>query len=479
MSHQSQRASTRTNSESRIARNARSPQSLSAPIKPVREHRSDAAAEHAVIASYDAEEANPCLSNIRQLQSLEDAMTVMTRLPSLGGCPPESEGGDLLIPTPEHGRLCFDVVRAVFDGYLHRNLSSPEFRSIATASVVLVNHPDDRHGHSFPMPVLAVPGARPRGFFAVMPAGTGRRVTAHAIAAYLKTQPIAIEVALQDGQRGRYLQLPAMRIAWPARGSLRSFAKAFIANVDAAVGTTYLARNRGALHRGEQEVIAALCAFAVALNLGVLIVERINTRVARGRDAETLWDALGQFTSATGIPVLCFGTPGAAAALSEQSSAIGELVTHSVYRFPADIPTSEVWRLFAKVLFAKHLKGAIGANEPDWFTESLWRESLGHYRLAKKVCVHISSKLRAAESGQLSMEDFVRYAKEALTLEQPHLRAIGLWHRGGGRFTPTSIRRHGDWLPLDALMTTVPGLVEEYGQPALIAGDSGAEAQSA
>ncbi|MBU9517614.1 hypothetical protein KTE45_03945 [Burkholderia multivorans] len=479
MSHLPQRASTRSNSESRSARNTRSSHPLSAPIKAVREQRSDAVAEHAVITSYGTEEANPCLSNIRQLQSLEDAMTVMTRLPGFEDCPPESEGGDLLIPTPEHGRLCFDVVRAVFDGYLHRNLSCPEFRSIATASVILVNHPADRHGHSFPTPVLAVPGARPRGFFAVIPAGAGRRVTANSIAAYLKTEPIAIEVATQDGQLGRYLQLPAMRIAWPARGSLRSFAKAFIANVDAAVGTTYLTRNRGALHRGEQEVIAALCAFAVALNLGVLIVERINTRDARGRDAETLWDVLGQFTSATGIPVLCFGTPGAAAALSEQSSAIGELVTHSVYSLPADIPTSEVWCLFAKVIFAKYLKDVVGSNEPDWFTERLWQESLGHYRLAKKACIHVSSKLRAAESSQLSPGDFVRYAKDALTLEQPHLRAIGLWRRGGGRFTATSIRRHGDWLPLDALMTTVPGLVEEYGHPALIASDSGAEAQRA
>ncbi|WP_261541550.1 hypothetical protein [Burkholderia multivorans] len=478
MSQLSQRTSTRSNSESRSARNTRSSHPLNAPITAVREQRADAVTKHAVIASYDTKEANPCLSNIRQLQSLEDAMTAMTCLPGLGDCPPESEGGDLLIPTPEHGRLCLDIVRAVIDGYRHRNLSSPEFRRIATASAILVNHPDDRHGHSLPTPVLAVPGARPRGFFAVIPAGTGRRVTAHAIAAYLKTEPIVIEVALQDGQMSRYLQLPAMRIAWPARGSLRSFAKAFIANVDAAVGTRYLARNRGALHRGEQEVIAALCAFAVALNLGVLIVERINTRVARGRDAETLWDALGQFTSATGIPVLCLGTPGAAAALSEQSSAIGELVTHSVYSLPADIPTSEVWCLFAKILFAKYLKDVVGSNEPDWFTEHLWQESYGHYRLAKKACIHVSSKLRATESNRLSPEDFVRYAREALTLEQPHLRAIRLWRSGGGRFTATSIRRHGDWLPLNALMTTVPGLVDEHGQLGLIASDNRAEAQS-
>jgi hypothetical protein len=56
-------------------------------------------------------------------------------------------------------------------------------------------------------------------------------------------------------------------------------------------------------------------------------------------------------------------------------------------------------------------------------------------------------------------DEFLELARDGLAFEWPHLQAIRKL-REGGSFTVASIRRHGDWLPVEPMMQSVPGLEE-------------------
>jgi len=406
---------------------------------------------------------NPCLALIPALNSMDDAFAVMECIPD--EYPPESgvNDADLLIPTFEHARLMYELVAAVRRSAAERNLNSPEFRKKTISAAQLINHLTNRHGHTLPAAPVTVPNAAPRGFFVIVPTGMGHRALRRAVERRLGTEPTTIDLRLPDGGSMQYLRLPSLCVPFPSNGSLRSFARAFVARFDDAMQTRYSERTHGPLHRGEQEISAAIQAFAIAANLGLLIVDQINTRDASGSAAAALWTTLSQFSSATGIPVLCLATPGAAAALSEQSAAISALAPESAYHIPSVDPSSELWMTLVNYLYGRHLASLLGANtleSPGWFSDSLWRATLGHTELAVKVCKHVAGVLWTSGATKLSKENFLEHATDALVLERPHLKAIerlGL----GGRFTATSLRRHGDWLPLEAVMQTVPGLDHE------------------
>ena len=405
-------------------------------------------------------DTNPCLDLIPELRSMDDALTIMECIPD--ECPLEwaVTDADLQIPTFERARLAYDLVAAVRESAAERDLSSPEFRSKTISAAELINHLTNRHGHTLPAASITVTNAAPRGFFVIVPAGTGQRALRRAIERCFGTEPKSIDLRLPDGGSIRFARLPTLCIPFPANGSLRSFAKAFVARFDGAMQTRFSERARGPLHRGEQDINAAIQAFAIAANLGLLIVEQINTRDAQGGPAAVLWDTLSQFTSATGIPVLCLATPGAAAALSEQSGAISALASTSAYHIPPVEPDSDLWLTLAAYLYERHLSSLLSAEAPEWFSLCLWRATLGHTELAAKVCTHVASVLGKAGTVELSEKAFLKHADDALILERPHLNAVERLQRGG-RFTATSIRRHGDWLPLRAVMRSVPGLDEQ------------------
>lgn len=403
---------------------------------------------------------NPCLTLIPELKSLDEAFDAMECIPT--ACSPDSgiSEDDFQIPTFEHARLACDLVTAVRQSATERDLSSAKFRRATISAGELINHLTNRHGHTLRAAAVTVENAAPRGHFVIVPAGMGQRALRRAVERIFGTEPKPIDVDFPDGGSIRYMRLPTLCVPFPSNGALRSFAKSFIRRFDGAMKTIYSKDTRGPLHRGEEDINAALQAFAIAANLGLLIVDQINTRDANANAASSLWDSLSQFTIATGIPVLCLATPGAAAALSEQSGAISALADKTAYHIAPAQPNSELWLTLASYLYDRHLRFCLGGNQPEWFPDALWQATCGHTELAIKVCTHLVSVNGIAGGKELSDVEFVQQAKDALVLERPHLKAIKKM-RGGGSFTVTSVRRHGDWLPLDAVMQSVPGLDEE------------------
>lgn len=405
------------------------------------------------------DQSNPCARFARDVTTLDDGYDAMECIPSerLG------ERGigvtDFQIPTFEHARFAVELFTSAIESATERNLNSEEFRCKTVSAAMYINHSADRHGHALEGAPITIANAGPRGHVVVIPAGMGQQAFRKAIQRMFGTEYEKIDIEVPQGGVIRYTRLPSLTVPFPENGAPRSFGKLFLRYFDDAMNMTHSARLRGPFHRGEEEVGPALQAYAIAANIGVLIVEKINTRNASTKLAKSLWAILARFTADTGIPIVCLVTPGAAAALSEQSTAAALLAGNTWYNIASAEPHSAQWSLTCEYLYTTYLTGCMGLGEPEWFAETMRWLTCGLSELAVKACIHIRSVSRKEDFRRPGKDEFLKLAKNALALEWPHLRAIRKL-REGGSFTTASIRRHGDWLPVEPMMQSVPGLDE-------------------
>ncbi|MFM0147607.1 hypothetical protein [Paraburkholderia sp. RL18-085-BIA-A] len=411
---------------------------------------------------------NPALANLPQIASLDAAFERMEFLPA------DATAETAVMPTIQHAHLGFDLVRAVFQSASERDLSSLEFRNKTESALEVIFHQSDRHGHSSPAAKVRVPNAVARGFLVVVPEGMGRLAIRRALVRLFGDEVDEINVDSPEGLVC-YLRARILVVQFGPTGGLRAFAKGFVKAFDDALGLNLFSKARGRIHRGEDEIGALLQALAIAGSLGCLIVENINTRNARPDKASELWDTLARFADATGIPVVIMVTPGAAAALSEQDSARRALSGAGQYHVPPHPVDSLHWHAEAQFIFNRYLRKHFGTEAPDWYFDVLWKETLGHTDLGHKLCAHMSRNWRDLVTSDVSRDHFSHAAKLALLLEQPHLKAITTARKYGGLLTNTSVRRHGDWLPLELVMKTVPGLEDEKGRRIPYPGDADQE----
>ncbi|CAJ0790285.1 hypothetical protein LMG7141_02344 [Ralstonia condita] len=416
-------------------------------------------------------EQNPCSAQLPPTPTKLAAMSELTRglfvrtHRAVGGA--AADHADLLLGNDELALLLINVAATVREGYSARDLRRADFRARVITASEFVHHSSGQHGHTLSLPAANLPDAKPRGVLVIAQARMGRRVIADAIQDFIGRNPRPLTVEVSQGQIASYWMLPVLRVQWPAGGSLRKFAEILLRSFDAAMGTRLSLLRHGPFRRNEVDIRSALCALGVATNLGLLIVERINTRDASGPSAEKLWDTLGQFTRITGIPVLSMATPGAAAALSEQSSAAGELSASGLHTIVPQERGSRKWSAVSKAIFDANLRTQEFCRPPQWFDDALWDVSRALNGLASGVCRYVDSRLSSEQLVHLDEARFRELAAEALVLEQPH---IDILHSlaSPGRYTLTSLRRHGDWLPLRHALATVPRLLLEQQSYAVI-----------
>lgn len=359
--------------------------------------------EHAVAAALAqtkylaAREQNPCSSQLPPIPTKQAAMRELTRgrivRQHRGAGELPVTGADLLLANDKLAELLIDVTANVHEGYAARDLNRADIRARVITASEFVNHSSNQHGHALTLPAINLPDAKPRGILTIAQARMGRRVIVDAIQGYLGREARSVTVQVGPGQVVAYWMVPTLRVQWPAGGSLRKFVRTLLRSFDAVTGTRLSEQRRGSFHRDEPDVQAALCALGVAANLGLLIVERINTRDATGSSASTLWDTLGQFTRTTGIPILCMATPGAATALAEYSSAAGELAVHGPHVLTPPERDSRSWRAASTAIFDAYLRTEDFPLPPEWLLSALWDVSLGIYGLATKVCRHVDMRL--------------------------------------------------------------------------------------
>ncbi|MFV8580994.1 hypothetical protein ACNRBH_17870 [Ralstonia pseudosolanacearum] len=359
----------------------------------------------------------------------------------------------VLVPTAEHKRLLVQISALVRAGYQHRNLLAEEFRRTAAHAAEFINPPRDRAGNLLPRPALQIDGAASRGFIFTTCARMGRGVTAERLAAYLGSKPIHFELPTKTG-KGIYLQLPVLRVLWPYDGRPASFLKNFIAAFDYATGLNFSFSVKGDRSRVGFDALPVLTGLSIGASIGLVIVERINTRVSRGTAAFNLWDLLGQFTRTSGIPVLCMATSGATANLMESDSAAGELSAGGSLQLSPLAADSQTWRELCALAYQRVTGDQRPA--PEWLSEALGVVVRGRVGLVEKVCREVRRVVPRADWRQ-PIGNFVSLATGALFTDAPHLDTAAKLDDVRG-ITLSSLIRYGDWLSPGQAHVMVPGL---------------------
>ncbi|OXI43978.1 hypothetical protein CFB84_19950 [Burkholderia aenigmatica] len=92
---------------------------------------------------------------------------------------------------------------------------------------------------------------------------------------------------------------------------------------------------------------------------------------------------------------------------------------------------------------------------PAWFPDAAHELTLGYPGLLAKALTSLALYLLELKVSipTFTSELFKRYGASALELDLPHINAIRLI-RARGRFKPSTLMRHGDWLSFTELAPT-------------------------
>jgi hypothetical protein len=407
------------------------------------------------------DDGNPLLADVPPVPTLHEAMQLTEVVESYEGAPISSgeeitrRVSNVVVTNAARARALMTVLEQVRSSYRDRDLRDHAYVNFTYTANYALHRKRDRRGYELPLVFGIAPKARPRGIIVAAPVRTGRRCLASTIESLFPRE--AIPVAIQGTHSGdsRYWKVPVIRIQWPIDGKIHGLARNFVGAFDTIMKTDYARRTQSPFFR-DRDIIAALSALSIAANLGLLIVERINTLDASTRAAETTWDGLAQYTRMTGIPVLCLATPGAAVAgLSKLPGALGDLApTGPLEILPSANHREKRWIDICRALYDATVGSILRDSMPDWLPEAAYDLTLGYPGLLAKVLSHIALELNALKVTAFTAEVFEIYAKKALSLDQTHLDAVSLI-RKGGEFTRATLLRHGDWLSFGHL-TSLP-----------------------
>ncbi|MFP6560818.1 hypothetical protein WJ542_21325 [Paraburkholderia sp. B3] len=402
------------------------------------------------------DDGNPLLENVPPVPTLPEAMRLTERQEQqdVTGWNVQEliahESADAFVTDATHAGVLVDVVSQVRSSYRDRDLRDCRYRNHAIEANRLLHSGRPGPSVSIPSRFGVAPMARPRGIVVVAPVGTGRRRLADMVASALGSEPRVARISAAAGVT-EYLQLPVLRIPWPIDGRQAGLAQAFIGAFDAVFRTSYAIATRTPLFR-ERDIVPTICALAVASSLGLLVVERINMQDATNPAAESTWNALGQFTRVTGVPVLCQPTPGAAAAgLTRLPGVAAELTSAGFAEITPSCNSREKhWIAVCVVLFNRTIRVAGVASMPSWLPDAAYDLTLGYPGpLARALCA-IAQNMVRLNVRVFTLEIFAKYGRLALALDQYHLDAVRII-RQGGTYTPSTLMRHGDWLSLHQL----------------------------
>lgn len=333
-----------------------------------------------------------------------------------------------------------------------RDLRDPDYRDYGiTANEFL--HYDRLAQGELPSRFGMAPHARCRTLFVAAPVRMGRKTLARKIAAALGQKMVPVTVPAKEGSAD-YVHLPCLPMKWPIEGKLQGLGKEFFGAFDTEFKSRYATARKGATFR-EESIAPAMRALGAVSNLGVLLVDRINIEDSDTKFAKLSWSALAMFASMTGIPVICFITPGAAAlSLVKYPEAAGELTTLGVTEFtPARGPHDKYWIAVCSRIFNITIRAAGVHTMPTWFPEVAFDITQGYPGLLIKASIAVALEMLSLKVVEFTQEIFINHGCPALALDQPHIDAIRMI-RGGGSYDNPTLIRHGDWLSFSELSST-------------------------
>lgn len=347
-----------------------------------------------------------------------------------------------IVSLEKQERLLCEVVTLVRAGFKDRNLLAEGNGELFRRSLAVARQAPNVQGHRVSREVVRIPGARPRGILFVTSARMGRRVTAERIAQFFGSDPMPIEL-MTPGGRVTHWYLPVLRVNWAGR--LDDFLAKFLIVYGAAMRQGDLLKEiRYDKGRLEAEALAIMVGLSLGANLGLLIIERIDTSEAGSDSAGKVWSVLGQFTKDSGIPVLSMATTGGAAGLMRHSSASGELAVKSIGMRPPVAGSTECADVCAYAY--QEILGGTG-EAPSWLVEKLEEHTQFRTALVIKSCVALAQYGYGDAAWSSAPADIDEILKAALFIEQASLSNVKRLENGIRGYTRASVMRFADWLP--------------------------------
>lgn len=128
----------------------------------------------------------------------------------------------------------------------------------------------------------------------------------------LNTYPQAIRHCQYKDRQLSMFQLVWLMLQTPHDGSIKALARQFFIEVDNLLGTQYTAAYAGPRVTAE-DMLVSMARLAGLLNLGVLVIDEIQTLVKSKGGKEQILSFLLQLDNQLGLPIVLVGTPQASA----------------------------------------------------------------------------------------------------------------------------------------------------------------------
>ncbi|KAF1038622.1 MAG: hypothetical protein GAK33_01958 [Burkholderia lata] len=404
---------------------------------------------------------NPALDYTPTWRGYDDAMDRLTYDPErLANGWMESDG-TANFATEAQARLIQVLVTNIVQSRLERNPADFAFQARLYDSASFIADSEDAHGRSIQSLAIDVPTAGARGLFVSIPADMGEHSLVNSVERFIGTSSHRFYVDAQAGGRFDVSLVKSLTVPFPETGSPRSFVDTMLKKMDSVVNGGYSTHKTGPFHRDRDDLANAMSGLAIQHNLGALLVPNLTVKAVTQSAAWVLLGALARFTDLSGIPIVCFGTTGAAVELYQYGKSLNSLRNKGGVSITAFRPEEAQWSLWAEYLWDNYFVFSFRHPMPEWFPNSLWHHTLGHTELATKLAAYAHGRREIEDCAVLDTELLKSYADVALELDIAPLTALRLIH--SGKFTMrrgVPVRRYADWLPLDSALMTAPTIDE-------------------
>ncbi|WP_250481717.1 hypothetical protein [Caballeronia sp. NCTM5] len=404
---------------------------------------------------------NPCMDYVPKPIGYDDSMDALTFEPCRQPDGFMSSDAVANFATSEQARLLQAIIKAIHYSTRERNPCDFEFQKVLLSAAQLVADTEDEHGHTVDVKHVSVKTAGSRGHFVSIPEEMGTETLIKLLQAAVGDASVFFNV---DTPHGRPLLVNKVQSAvfpFPPSGNGNDFIDTALSVLDDTIGTSYAEETTGPLRRTPREVALALASIAIQHNIGVVFVPYITVNALTSSAAHVLLGALGLCSRLCGLPIVCVGSPGAAAKVVELGGNLAPLYSKGEFHITPLQPGEYQWELMCEHLWANYFARWFGpAQHPDWFFVEMWTHTEGFTGVATKLARYVY-ELDEVEEPTLTKEILTTYASKALLMEKAPLKAVK--HvRLGRPTTRIGARRYGDWLPTSVEIASIPGADESY-----------------
>lgn len=316
-------------------------------------------------------------------------------------------------PFPIHLDLERRFSRIIRQGYLARNILSPEYASdLVEGHRAIINK--DLYSSNHVIKTTA------SGFTMIGLSGIGKT---SAIDRILSLYPQVIVHSQYKGKNISMYQIPWLKLECPFDGSIKGLCIEFFIKVDSLLGTNYYKKYGIGSKIAANAMLPIIAQIARTCGIGVLIIDEIqHLSLAKSGGSEKMLNFFVTLVNTIGIPVVLIGTMKARSILQSEfrqarrGSGQGDLVWDRM-------KNDEVWKLFLNAMFKfQWTKKTIELT--DEMSDTLYEESQGIIDIAVKLFAMSQIEAISKRKEIVTPSTIKKVAKENFKLVRPMLNAL-------------------------------------------------------